>query len=336
MKMRHLTLLLCVSLSLTGCSALLERNYATVEPHSSKFWESEAAGTLRAENYQDIVNDLLILIGQHTESATVRLYNYEDDLTVADTLEQATTEVQQETPMGAYAVEYITASSRSQRGYYEISIQVSYRRTAEQIQAVVNATSTEALSALLEAALDEGRTELAVRVGYWGEDGQARVEETVAQLREARGLAETPPWTISYYPAQGPVGLIEFVMGGDAAAAAEENSENICTIPWGEPVGYIEDVTNGFYKIKYKGQIGYAKAEYLTSSDPHVYTGGNPIYHISGVQNSVYLRKTPSEPAEYICEIPVGAAVEYLGSYNGYDKVYYNGMVGYVTSAYVR
>ena len=211
MKLRHLTLLLCVSLSLTGCSALLERNYATVEPHSSKFWESEAAGTLRAENYQDIVNDLLILIGQHTESATVRLYNYEDDLTVADTLEQATTEVQQETPMGAYAVEYITASSR----------------TAEQIQAVVNATSTEALSALLEAALDEGRTELAVRVGYWGEDGQARVEETVAQLREARGLAETPPWTISYYPAQGPVGLIEFVMGGDAAAAAEENSENL-------------------------------------------------------------------------------------------------------------
>ena len=74
----------------------------------------------------------------------------------------------------------------------------------------------------------------------------------------------------------------------------------------------------------------------MTSSDPHVYTGGNPIYHISGVQNSVYLRKTPSEPAEYICEIPVGAAVEYLGSYNGYDKVYYNGMVGYVTSAYVR
>ena len=65
--MRHLTLLLCVSLSLTGCSALLERNYATVEPHSSKFWESEAAGTLRAENYQDIVNALLILIGQQSD-----------------------------------------------------------------------------------------------------------------------------------------------------------------------------------------------------------------------------------------------------------------------------
>ena len=227
MKLHRLLCLLCACLTLTGCGALLEREYVTVEPHSSKFWESEAAGTLRAENYQDIVNDLLILIGQHTEGATVRLYNYEDDVTVADALEQATTEVQQETPMGAYAVESITASSRAQRGYYEISIQISYRRTAEQIQAVVNATSMEALSSLLETALDEGRTELAVRIGYWGEDDQARVEETVAQLREERGLTETPPWTISYYPAEGPVGLIEFVMGGQELPASGENGENL-------------------------------------------------------------------------------------------------------------
>ena len=227
MKLHRLLCLLCACLTLTGCGALLEREYVTVEPHSSKFWESEAAGTLRAENYQDIVNDLLILIGQHTEGATVRLYNYEDDVTVADALEQATTEVQQETPMGVYAVEYITASSRAQRGYYEISIQISYRRTAEQIQAVVNATSMEALSSLLETALDEGRTELAVRIGYWGEDDQARVEETVAQLREERGLTETPPWTISYYPAEGPVGLIEFVMGGQELPASGENGENL-------------------------------------------------------------------------------------------------------------
>ena len=208
-------LILCL---LTGCSALLEREYVVSEPHSSKFWESEAAGTLRAENYQDIVNDLLILIGQHTESATVRLYNYEDDVTVADALERATTEIQQETSMGAYAVEYITASSRAQRAYYEISLEIRYRRTAEQIQAVVNATSTEALQALLETALDEGRTELAVRIGYWGEDDQARVEEIVSRVRENRGLTDTPPWSISYYPPGGTVGLIEFALDGTAAA----------------------------------------------------------------------------------------------------------------------
>ena len=147
-------LLFCVLLA--GCTPLLERTYCVAEPHSRRFWESEAAGTLRAENYQDIVNDLLLLIGQHTEDAVLRLYNFESDLTVADTLEKATTEIQQETPMGAYAVEYITASSHAQRGYYEVSLRISYRRTQEQLQAVVNATSPEALYSLLAGALDDG------------------------------------------------------------------------------------------------------------------------------------------------------------------------------------
>ena len=205
---------LCALLLLTGCASLLERQYSTVEPHSSKFWESEAADTLGAENHQDLVNDLLLLIGQHTENATIRLYNFKDDMTVAETLEQATTEIQQETPMGAYAVEFITSSSQAQRGYYEVSVQISYRRTAEQIQAVVNATSTEALSSLLETALDNGETELAVRIGYWRAGDRERVAEIVAQLREERGLADTPPWGVYYYPAEETAGLIEFVLEG--------------------------------------------------------------------------------------------------------------------------
>ena len=63
---------------LTGCAPLLERSYTVSEPHSSKLWESEAAGTLRAENHQDIVNDLLILIGQHTESAVLKTSVHEN------------------------------------------------------------------------------------------------------------------------------------------------------------------------------------------------------------------------------------------------------------------
>ena len=208
-RLAALALALCL---LTGCSALLERTYSTAEPHSSKFWESEAAGTLRAENHQDVVNDLLLLVGQHRETATLRLYEFESDLAVADTLEEATVEVQQETPMGAYAVEYITASSHAQRGYYEVAVRIGYRRTLEQLQTVVNATSPGALYSLLAAALDEGKTELAVRMGYWGEDGQARVEDAMAQLREERELTETVPWVVNYYPDVEKPGLVEFLL----------------------------------------------------------------------------------------------------------------------------
>ncbi len=241
-KICALLLALCL---MTGCSALLERTYSTAEPHSSKFWESEAAGTLRAENHQDVVNDLLLLIGQHTETATLRLYNFENDLAVADTLEEATTEIQQETPMGAYAAEYITASSRAQRGYYEVAVRISYRRTLEQLKEVVNATSPEALYSLLEDALDQGKTELAVRMGYWGEDGQARVEDAMVQLRGERGLAETVPWVVNYYPTAEKPGLVEFLLdppepeeGADADVPGETKED-------GEGAGGDADAPEG-------------------------------------------------------------------------------------------
>ena len=186
MKWRPMVWMLVSLCLLTGCASLLERTYSKVEPHSSRFWESEAADTLRAENYQDIVNDLLILIGQHTESASLRLYNFEDDLAAAAAMEQAAAETQQETPLGAYAVEYMTSAGQSRRGYYEATVKISYRRTAEQVQSLVNATSPEAVYSLLDAALDEGRTELAIRVSYWGTDGRERVEARGAASQRAR------------------------------------------------------------------------------------------------------------------------------------------------------
>ncbi|MBQ9492832.1 MAG: hypothetical protein IJR54_03750 [Oscillibacter sp.] len=201
---------LCVCVLLSGCS-LLERQYVTVEPHSGKFWESEAAGTLRAENYQDIVNDLLLLIGQHRETATLRLYHFDNDVTIADRLEQATMEIQQQTPLGSYAVSYIASVSQAQRGYYEIKLQIGYRRTAEELQAIVSATSPEAVYTLLRNALDRQQKELAVRIGYWGPGGETQVEDAKARLREDEGLSAFPDWPETfYYPEQGPVGLLEF------------------------------------------------------------------------------------------------------------------------------
>lgn len=214
-------LLLCL---LTGCAPLLERTYTTVEPHSSRFWDSDSQDVLRAENYQDVVNDLLLLIGQHTESATLRLYGFQGDLAVSDLLERAGVEIQQETPLGAYAVEYLTSTVQNQRGFYEAAVQIGYRRTAEQIQGLVNATRPEAIYSLLESALEAGKPEIAVRVSYWGADGRKRVEEAVTQLREERGLAEEDPWLVNYYPPGEETGLVEFLL--DPELTQEPLAEN--------------------------------------------------------------------------------------------------------------
>lgn len=236
MKQKAIGMMLLVSLLLTGCASLLERTYSTSEPHSSRLWEHDASGTLRAETYQDLVNDMMILVGQHTEEATLRLYNFSEQ-TVLDTMEQAALEVQQDTALGSYAVQYITYTGQAQRGYYEVALQVGYRRTAEQIQTLVSATGTEALYSLLEAAVNGQREELAVRIGYWETNDQEKIQETVQQVRDALELTETVPWVVSYYPSTEEVGLIEFLLqpteeqlaeafGNDGETADEENVKN--------------------------------------------------------------------------------------------------------------
>ncbi len=237
-----LSLALCL---LTGCASFLEREYTVSEPHSSKFWESEAADTLRAENYQDIVNDLLLLIAQHGETATLRLYDFADDIAVSDALEAAAVEVQQETPLGAYAVDYITFSSQAQRSFYEVSLEISYRRSAEQVQSIRNATSASAVYTLLESALRDGEKELAVRIAYWGENSEAIVKDAVAQLRSTRNIPDEKVWVTNFYPHpfSGTVAMAEFLLDPSQA----EIDSYLASLPPAEPEepGEPDDAVEG-------------------------------------------------------------------------------------------
>ena len=209
-----LCVLLCCT-CLAGCG-LLDREYRVTKEHNDRYWESESADILRAESYDDVVSDLLILIGRHTESATLRLYQFPDEAAAAETLEQAALEVQQETAMGAYAVEYITTELEPQRAYLEAGIHIGYRRTAEQLQSIVSATSTAALPELLQIAMESGREELTVRIGYWGEGSRELVRKAAADARELNGVGDDAAWLVCFYPSAEAPGILEFRFdGGD-------------------------------------------------------------------------------------------------------------------------
>ena len=302
---------------LTGCASLLERSYTTSEPHSSKFWESEAAATLRAENRQDMVNDLLILIGQHTETASLRLYNFPDEQTALEELEKAAQEVQQETPLGAYAVEYITYISQPQRSCFEADLQIGYRRTAEQMQTIVSASSVSALGDLLEAALDGGRTELVVRMGYWQADSREKVAQEVQQVRQERGTREEAVWIVHYYPETDPVGIIEFLLKPteeeiqaeiEARENAEKNAKALALY------AMVEDAS-----IAYCGELGY-KVPALKSANTMKFWREFPV---SGKNTSVFsLYSDYDYPAVLTSFMTWSASGEIRDSIAGIFKTY--------------
>ena len=55
-------------------------------------------------------------------------------------LERACVEVAQEYPLGAYAVDYIQYHVSPILSYHEAEVQITYRRTKEQMDAIVSAT----------------------------------------------------------------------------------------------------------------------------------------------------------------------------------------------------
>lgn len=68
---------------------------------------------------------LLLLLGEHSEEGVVRIYSEEDAAAMA---EQACKEVQEETALGAYLLDYISYTDTQERAYYEMHVRLGYRR----------------------------------------------------------------------------------------------------------------------------------------------------------------------------------------------------------------
>lgn len=213
-RLRVLALALCAALVLTGCSALLERDYSVVEPHSSKYWESGTGDVLRAEDYQELVNDILTLVSAHTEESVIRIYMPEQTLLeTEELLERACREVQTETPAGAYAVEYLSYTLAEGAASRDAALHIQYRRTAEQyaeIVSITSVTSAAAMEDLIRGAAETEREELTLRVHYFNAD-EDELRALVSDLAAEYG-GESAQWSVELYPAQGERRIVEILL----------------------------------------------------------------------------------------------------------------------------
>ncbi|SMC72067.1 transglutaminase domain-containing protein [Papillibacter cinnamivorans] len=205
MKKRVFCLVLLLAVPLSGCS-LLDRNTLSVEPHAEQYVEESSV--LRAGNYQELVNAILYLVSEASEEGKIRLYDYQGDVD-AD-VAAACLEVTRDDPLGAYAVDYMTSEYDRIMSYYEVSVKISYRRDAQQIRAVKNATGSSAIREEIQTVLLKFGPELALRITYFTEDEsyiQALVKSAYYDSPQAAfGMPEV---TVSLYPDSGTQRVVE-------------------------------------------------------------------------------------------------------------------------------
>ena len=182
---------LLLLLLLTGCNSLLEQDYSSVEPHANRYWEEDAGSDiLRAESYQDLVNTLMLLVEEHRDSGTLRLYLTDVDYVSALTmLKRAVTEVREETAIGSYALERLDFDMEELRNsYYQAELRPVYRRTAEDVAAIQETASSGAIYDMLLKAYEEEVPRLTVRYSYLSEEPEVLLENIRLLQAELEGL----------------------------------------------------------------------------------------------------------------------------------------------------
>lgn len=211
MKKRIAALLLAGTMLLTGCSSLLEREYVSVTPHNAAPTTEGDPSTLRADNYQELVNALVYFITLGMEEGTVHLYTDWEDMD--HQLETACLEVVQEDPLGAYSVEFIKYEFSHLVPYTEAKVQISYRRSREQVSSIVSVTGATAIRSELKSALADFSSERVLRIGYFDRDEEfIRTLARQAFYDSPMSALDRPELDITIYPDKGRQRIVELNM----------------------------------------------------------------------------------------------------------------------------
>lgn len=157
----------------------------------------------------------------------------------------------------------------------------------------------------------------------------------------------------------------------DFLSAPDNKEDNVIdTIPVGSKVTFIENENSSYAKVEYDSMEGYVERKFLTDKKPKgndtedvddaerekeeeilertpepTVSPAQPTpssdvvtryVYVANVAYSIYLRSTPYETNNIICEIPVGTKVGYIGPANGtFSKIKYGSYVGYSKTQYL-
>ena len=183
-----------------GCS-VLRGTYSSITPHIEAASGQNYGGVSEAQasDYNELRNAILRIVESGATSGTVTITRYTGDIQ-SDVL-TACREVQATEPLGAYAVEYMSYECVNVLTHYEATIEVTYRKTPEQIAQIVDVTGTREFSELLSSAINLHQESLVAHIRYYyGE--QYNAEELARTLLTANpaSFVAQPVISVGLYP----------------------------------------------------------------------------------------------------------------------------------------
>ena len=197
MKLRLISMLLVCTLVLTGCS-WPNGSYHSVTPHR------EQTGNVRTENmtvsnYEELAAAMEAVVSKGTESSIINAVNYDIKQLTVD-LANATRNIRNVHPIGAYAVEELRYEIGSNTGKTAIALSVIYRHSRTEIRKIRAVQDMEQAKRLIGEALEDFETELVLQMTDYAEMDVTQVVQDFAMERP-QDVMEVPQVTQEVYGA---------------------------------------------------------------------------------------------------------------------------------------
>ena len=96
----------------------------------------------------------------------------------------------------------------------------------------------------------------------------------------------------------------------------------------------VTGTSGDWYKVKYKGDTGYIRKDMLVEGTSATSSSSSPTAKVTG--SSVNIRKSASTGAAVLKRVEHGTVLEAVSISDGWVKVKYSGVTGYVSADYVK
>jgi len=202
--MKRTLALILVLLLLTGCS-LSQKEYQVKKPHIEAD-PTALPAAIEVSSYDQLVDALLQFISAGRETGSIRTVEYGGN--VEEDLVLAVHETTRENPVGAFAVDYLNHTCVKIVNYYEIKVNITYRKAIYEIEELVTIEKEDQIRSHVEWALQNFRGRIAMQMPEsYTYDIKALISHFYMENPEY--LVEIPQIMVMVYPEKGPERVVE-------------------------------------------------------------------------------------------------------------------------------
>lgn len=239
---RGLVLLVLAMLCLlAGCTAWMGGSYASVTPHAEGYAQTEPVDTAVASSQSELISVLARLVKNHTDQASVDVSQYEGDL--EKELDLAVLEVMETDPVVAYAAEDIRLQQAEVGVRQMVSVEITYSRTQEELQAIQTAWGESGMKSKVTAALERVEPAITLQVTNYQPVNLDLFVRTYYE-NHLETIMECPQVVVQVYPEQGSERVVEIQFLYSASQETLLQMRQEVQVLLNSAAGYVEGQTS--------------------------------------------------------------------------------------------